>query len=34
MSKTILVSATPLEHGGLINGYPIYQVGITIPHIT
>ncbi len=30
MSKTILVSATPLEHGGLteINGYPIYQVGI------
>ena len=30
MGKTILVSATPLEHGGLkdINGYPIYQVGI------
>ena len=30
MSKTILVSATPIEHGGVkeINGYPIYQVGI------
>ena len=30
MSKTILVSATPLEHGGLveINGLPIFQVGI------
>jgi len=30
MGKIILVSATPLEHGGLteINGYPIYQVGI------
>ena len=30
MDKIILVSATPLEHGGLkeINGYPIYQVGI------
>jgi adenosylhomocysteine nucleosidase len=28
--KTILVSATPLEHGGLkkVCGYPIYQVGI------
>ena len=30
MSKTILVSATPLEHGGLkeLNGIPIFQVGI------
>ena len=30
MSKTILVSATPIEHGGLkeICDYPIYQVGI------
>ena len=30
MSKTILVSATPIEHGGLkeINGLPIFQVGI------
>jgi len=30
MSKTILVSATPLEHGGLveINGLPIFQIGI------
>ena len=30
MSKIILVSATPLEHGGLtdINGVPIFQVGI------
>ena len=30
MSKIILVSATPLEHGGLkqINGLPIFQVGI------
>ena len=30
MSKTILVSATPLEHGGLteLNGLPIFQVGI------
>ena len=30
MSKIILVSATPLEHGGLkdINGIPIFQVGI------
>jgi adenosylhomocysteine nucleosidase len=29
-SKVILVSATPLEHGGLkdINGVPIFQVGI------
>ena len=28
--KTILVSTTPLEHGGLkkVCGYPIYQVGI------
>ncbi len=28
--KTILVSATPLEHGGVkkVCGYPIYQVGI------
>jgi len=30
MSKTILVSATPLEHGGLsdLNKIPIFQVGI------
>jgi len=30
MGKTILVSATPIEHGGLkeINGLPIFQVGI------
>ena len=30
MRKTILVSATPIEHGGLkeICDYPIYQVGI------
>ena len=30
MGKIILVSATPLEHGGLkdINGVPIFQVGI------
>jgi len=30
MNKIILVSATPLEHGGLkdINGVPIFQVGI------
>ena len=30
MSKIILVSATPLEHGGLreIDGIPIFQVGI------
>ena len=30
MSKIILVSATPLEHGGLkdLNGVPIFQVGI------
>ena len=30
MSKTILVSATPIEHGGLIeiNELPIFQVGI------
>jgi len=30
MSKIILVSATPIEHGGLkeINGLPIFQVGI------
>ena len=30
MGKTILVSATPLEHGGLteLNGLPIFQVGI------
>jgi len=30
MGKVILVSATPLEHGGLkdINGVPIFQVGI------
>ena len=30
MSKTILVSPTPIEHGGLkeICDYPIYQVGI------
>jgi adenosylhomocysteine nucleosidase len=30
MSKTILVSATPLEHGGLmeVNGLPIFQIGI------
>jgi len=30
MSKTLLVSATPLEHGGLteLNGLPIFQVGI------
>jgi len=30
MSKTILVSATPLEHGGLkeLKGIPIFQVGI------
>ena len=30
MGKTILVSATPLEHGGLveINGLPIFQIGI------
>ena len=30
MGKIILVSATPLEHGGLkdINGIPIFQVGI------
>jgi adenosylhomocysteine nucleosidase len=30
MGKVILVSATPLEHGGLkeLNGIPIFQVGI------
>lgn len=30
MGKIILVSATPLEHGGLtdINGVPIFQIGI------
>jgi adenosylhomocysteine nucleosidase len=30
MSKIILVSATPLEHGGLneINGVPIFHIGI------
>jgi len=30
MRKIILVSATPLEHGGLkeLNGIPIFQVGI------
>jgi len=30
MSKIILVSATPLEHGGLteLNGFPIFQTGI------
>ena len=30
MGKIVLVSATPLEHGGLkdINGVPIFQVGI------
>ena len=30
MGKIILVSATPLEHGGLkeIHGLPIFQVGI------
>ena len=30
MSKVILISATPLEHGGLreIDGIPIFQVGI------
>lgn len=30
MGKVVLVSATPLEHGGLkdINGVPIFQVGI------
>ena len=30
MRKIILVSATPLEHGGLfdLNGVPIFQVGI------
>ena len=30
MGKIILVSATPLEHGGLkdINGVPIFQTGI------
>ena len=30
MSNIILVSATPLEHGGVeeIDGIPVYQVGI------
>lgn len=30
MGKIVLVSATPLEHGGLkdLNGLPIYQIGI------
>ena len=30
MGKIILVSATPLEHGGLteINGVPIFHIGI------
>ena len=30
MNKIILVSATPLEHGGLkeLHGLPIFQIGI------